>query len=482
MTTQRTGSVSQGDALDPDNASWRLGLGTLLQGLNSSMIAVAIGSISLSFPDASAMPWLVSALYFTAAVGSPTFGHLSDLFGAKRIYDIGLAITLMASILGPLSPNIWILILARALLGLGTSAQSPAAIAMVIHLAKTRHTSSSAAVGVISLLGQVSAAIGPLIGGIVIVAFGWHWIFWINIPLIVNAYLWSRKVPSTSAKDFDVSDASTSTRTARRHGMFPSIDPCGIALFCVALIALIYALLGSSTPLAILGLCVSSICFALFYCQERRAPRPFIDFAFISSHPTVTYVYVRTILVNIAFYIVFYGIPQWLESRQGLNAAQAGLLLFPNFLAGVITTRLASSRLTSFTPPQLRRIGSLLLGGSALMSMLLFHFGMHPLILFATFLLGTPSGFNNMGNQLELNRTVRPQQLGQATGMFRTSQFIGAAISTPLVFHILQINSTVSGGDLLMIAIVAVCIIVCMLDLLHHHLQESRHSSVSKKR
>lgn len=113
--------------------------------------------------------------------------------------------------------------------------------------------------------------------------------------------------------------------------------------------------------------------------------------------------------------------------------------------------------------------------------MLLFHFGMHPLILFATFLLGTPSGFNNMGNQLELNRTVRPQQLGQATGMFRTSQFIGAAISTPLVFHILQINSTISGGYLLMIAIVAVCIIVWMLDLLHHHLQEPRHKPAFRK-
>lgn len=439
--------------MSPENAGWRLGLGTLLQGLNSSMIAVATAAISTHFNNAGAIPWLVSALYFTAAASSPTFGHLADLYGVKRMYDVGLLLTFVASVIGPFSPNIWCLIAARALLGIGTAAQMPTAVTIVSRIARKRGVGSSTAVSIISMLGQVSAAVGPVLGGVIVASLGWKWIFWINIPLLVNAFFWTRNIPN-------VEDVRSEFRER--------LDYLGIVIFCLAIILLLYGLLGTDMHRVLTGILASGLLFFVLHRHEKHVEvAPFIDFGFISSHRTVAYIYVRTIIVNVAFYTVFYGIPQWAEADKNMGASLAGFVLLPNFVAGVITTRFAASKAISWGVERLRVLGGGLLVVNALVAEIAFHANNMSLLYLATFILGMPSGFNNMGNQSELNRTVRPSQLGQATGMFRTAQFVGAAISTPLVFHILQMSGNADIRiAMLMLTIGAIGILVLGLDVL----------------
>ena len=90
----------------PAAMSWALGSGTILQGLNSAILAVALVSIGNQFGHGPAMAWVVSALYLSAAVSSPTGGRLADLYGPRRLYLTGLMITLLASVLGPFAPSL----------------------------------------------------------------------------------------------------------------------------------------------------------------------------------------------------------------------------------------------------------------------------------------------------------------------------------------------------------------------------------------
>lgn len=453
------------DGHSPEAAGWRLGMGTLLQGLNSSMIVVAIVAISATFNDVTAVPWLISALYFTAAICSPTFGHLADLFGPKRIYYAGLILTIVASCLGPFSPNIWTLVAVRALIGVGTAAQMPAAVAIVMDIAKRRHGRSSTSVGTLSMLGQVSSAVGPVIGGLIVSSLGWRWIFWVNIPLVVNAALWSWRVPAPSG--------------VHLKNQRIDIDWGGIMLFCLCMVSLLYGLLAENCIRLYVGIILAIGCFIAFLTIEQHKSAPFVDLRFLMSHKRVIYIYIRTIIVNIAFYMIFYGIPQWSESEGGMDATHAGFLMLPNFLAGIITTKLAAALASRWSTQRMRIVGGLLTVISMVIGLVAFTAGSLPLFYVASFFLGLPSGFNVMGNQLELNQIVPLSQLGQATGLFRTMQFVGAAVSTPIVHQILYSTNS-SHIELILIVIGGIGFIALLCDIGYRaHIIRSRAAVMS---
>ena len=141
-------------------------------------------------------------------------------------------------------------------------------------------------------------------------SLGWKWIFWINIPLLVNAFFWTRNIPN-------VEDVRSEFRER--------LDYLGIVIFCLAIILLLYGLLGTDMHRVLTGILASGLLFFVLHRHEKHVEvAPFIDFGFISSHRTVAYIYVRTIIVNVAFYTVFYGIPQWAEADKNMGASLAG--------------------------------------------------------------------------------------------------------------------------------------------------------------
>ena len=106
-------------------------LGSVLNPINSSMIAVALVPIGIAFgaPPAETV-WLVTALYLATAVGQPVIGRLVDMYGPRRLYLVGTGLVGVAGLLGALAPTLGVLIAARVLLGFGTSAAYPAALLM----------------------------------------------------------------------------------------------------------------------------------------------------------------------------------------------------------------------------------------------------------------------------------------------------------------------------------------------------------------
>src|SRR6266511_4100659 len=148
-----------------------IALGTLLNPLNSSMIAVAVVAVQRAFDvGVATSTWLLSGFYLTACVGQPLMGRIADRFGPRRVYCTGLAVVFVTGVL--------------AAVAAGTSAAYPAGLAMIRRLARTPKP-PAAALAAISVTNASSAAFGPVLGGFLVSAASWRAVFVVNIPLTV---------------------------------------------------------------------------------------------------------------------------------------------------------------------------------------------------------------------------------------------------------------------------------------------------------
>ncbi len=434
-----SGAADERPAL-PLRLPWSLGSGTILLGLNSSVIAVALVPMVASFDgDATAATaWIISALYIAAAVGSPTAGRLADLFGPRRVYLVGLLLILLASVAGPFITDSGWMILDRVVLGLGAAAQFPAAMAIIRRRADATGAAPTGAIGIIALCGQTTAALGPTVGGVVVVAWGWPGIFWVNIPMVLLC--------ATLVLAFVPADARVLRQGVGRT--WSVLDPGGMALMIGTLVALMVALLSiDSDPLvaAVAGGLTVPLA-AGFVWRELRAPRPFVDVRLLGSYPQFGLTCLRAIATFISFYVIFYGLPQWMQTTRDLGPALTGLLMLPVFGIGALSTVVATRLGRAWHPRALLAIGTsamvvagslLALTGSAEM----------PLWMLAVVcaLLGVPNGFNNLGNQLLLHHAVPAAAAGASTGIYRTAQYVGAALAAVVVAHLLGPAASAGG-------------------------------------
>ena len=237
--------------------------GSVLNPVNSSIIAVALVSIGRSFGvGAASVTWLVSALYLATAIGQPAMGRLADQLGPRIVYLAGLALVAAGGLLGWLAPSLGVLVAARVVLGAGTSAAYPAATAMVRRQAqRLRAEPPGSVLGALAVAGQATMAVGPPLGGLLIALGGWRLTFAINLPLAAAgaacALAW---LPSDGPRRF---------RPA-------ALDLPGAALFGATLTALLVFLMNLRTrPWWLLAAAAAAA--AVLTWRELSAASPFID-------------------------------------------------------------------------------------------------------------------------------------------------------------------------------------------------------------
>ncbi|HEX3679265.1 MAG TPA: MFS transporter, partial [Galbitalea sp.] len=179
---------SESEAVQSKPFGWRfttpLLLGSTLNPINSSMLATGLLGIGLDFhlgPGPSAS--LISVLYLCSAIAQPTMGKLATLFGPRRVFQAGILILLVAGIIGTLAPAFGFLLLSRALIGIGTSAAYPTAMALVRKRADSVGMGvPSRVLGNFSIAAQVTVVIGLPLGGLLTGIWGWRALFFINVP------------------------------------------------------------------------------------------------------------------------------------------------------------------------------------------------------------------------------------------------------------------------------------------------------------
>lgn len=398
--------------------------GTILSALNSGMVAVSLSTLRREFAvDVATVTWVISVFYLTSAVLQPLMGRLADRYGPRRVFATGMGIIMLAGALGPFAPDLVWLCAVRVLLAIGTATAFPSAAAMLRAVAATSGGSAPKMIARIQLIDTSSAAVGPVLGGLLIVAFGWGAIFWINVPLAAVAL---------------VSTAVLAPRDAPRERVplrqtLRESDVPGILLFVVTIATLLVFLLELRDGPLWLLLTGTIGAAALFAWRELRAPTPFIDLRLLAANVPLMRVYALFVLANLVFYSALFGIPQYLEDHAGYRTDVVGALLLPLAAFNVVMTPFVERLIDRRGAHRTLVIGSAALAAATLALPLLGASTSVPVVLAATAAVGIPYVFVLISITQSLYLAAPPEHVGQAAGLFQTARSLGCIAASVVV-------------------------------------------------
>src|SRR5437879_703847 len=428
-------------------------LGTLLNPLNSSMIAVALVTLHREFRvELGTSTWLISAFYLTGAVGQPLMGRLADILGARRVFLTGLSVAGVVAVLAPLSPSFGWLVAARVVQAFATSTAYPSGLGMIRAAAGGKGIPAQA-LAMVSVAASVSAALGPTIGGLILSVASWQGIFLVNVPItVLGIVLGLRWLPDT--RPSEVTGAGLA-----------GLDVPGVLLFAATLTSLLAGLLSVGSSEAWILLAGVPLLALLLIVRELRTATPFFDVRLLVANPVLISVFLQFAAVTFVFYSFFFGLPIWLEEVRGFDPRAAGLLILPVTGLGVITTPIAAALISRRGTRSSSVIGSVVLfAGSALL--LTFGPGTPVLGLVAVGLvLGVPNGFNNMGLQAALYEAAPPARTSWAAGQFQTFRYVGAILSSTLLGAVFRQRATTEGlhSMALLLVVVSFALVISSL-------------------
>lgn len=331
-------------------------LSLFIVGIDVTIVNVALPSIQHEFRTSiSDLQWTVDAYTLVLACLLMLSGSIADRFGRRRIFQLGLTLFSLGSLLCSLAPSVQWLIAFRALQAVGGSMLNPVALSIIANTF-TEPKERAKALGVWGGVVGLSLALGPVLGGFLVTGVGWRSVFWINIPIGVAAIVLTQEFV-----------AESKAPRARK------LDPPAQVLIFLSLAALVYAIIegphrgwSSPTILALFG--VSVVTAAIFIVVERRRDEPLIDIRFFRSVPfsgaTAIAVAAFAALAGFLFLNTLY-----LQDVRGYSPLHAGLLTAPMALMTIVFAPL-SGRLVANRGPRLpltlagpiMAIGALLLG------------------------------------------------------------------------------------------------------------------------
>ncbi len=331
-------------------------LGSGIAAIDSTVVGIALPAIGRDFHTGVApLQWVVTGYLLTLASLLLVGGSLSDRFGRRRLFRVGVIWFALASAGCGLAPNVGLLIWMRVLQGVGGALLTPGSLAIL--QASFVPEDRGRAIGAWSGLGGVATAVGPLLGGYLISAASWRWIFFVNVPVAV-AVLWltARHVPESS-------DPSVTG----------GIDLAGAASVTVGLASLTFLLiegpnLGWGAPSVLGGLVLAVVALASFILIERRSAAPMLPLDIFRVRQ-----FSATNAVTFALYAALGGalflLPVELQVGASYSPLDAGASLLPLTVIMLLFSA-RSGRLATRIGPRLQMsIGPVLVGaGLALMT------------------------------------------------------------------------------------------------------------------
>jgi MFS transporter, DHA2 family, methylenomycin A resistance protein len=398
-------------------------VGFVVAQLDVSIVNVALASIGRDLhANVASLQWTVDsyALAFSALMLSA--GSLGDRLGARRLFIGGLALFGLASLACAFSADAAQLIAARAIQGVGAAAMLPNSLALLNAACGNDRGVRARAVGLWTAAGSISIASGPIVGGVLIAAFGWRSIFWVNVPLcavgIAATLFWVDDVRPQKHRD------------APAHA--GGVDLPGQLLAVIALTALVGAViemrpLGLAHPLVIGGVVLALTAVAGFIAVERRTRAPMLPLALFTER-TFSAAVVFGIGVNLTYYGVVFVLSLYLQRVLGHSPLSTGLAFLP-LTGGFLLSNLASGPITArfgSRPPMIA--GALL--DAAGFAMLMFVGPSTPtLALLLPFLL-IPSGMGVAVPAMTtaLLGTVGQERAGTASAVLNTARQAAGAI------------------------------------------------------
>jgi EmrB/QacA subfamily drug resistance transporter len=388
-------------------------IATFMLLLDITIVNVALPEIERALhSNFSDLQWVIDAYALTLAALLLTAGSLSDLFGRRRVFVIGIAIFTVASALCALAGTPLVLNLARALQGIGGAFMFATSLALLASAFQGRDRGT--AFGVWGATTGASVAVGPLVGGVLTDGIGWEAIFLVNLPIGVAA------IAMTLAK-VEESHAPSGGR----------IDWPGLVTFSGGLFALIFALIrgnpeGWGSPLIVGCLVAAAVLGTVFVLVERRSAAPMLDLTLFSK-PAFAGASIAAFALSASMFSMFLYLTLYIQNILGYSPLESGLRFLPvtllSFAIAPISGKLAE------------RLGIrwFLGAGLALVGIGLFLMsGLEPgddwTALLAGFLVaGGGIGLVNPPLATAAIGVVEPQRAGMASGINSTFRQVGIA-------------------------------------------------------
>ncbi|MFB9831623.1 MFS transporter [Actinoallomurus acaciae] len=467
MNTRLTEADSPARGVEPFTWTFTapLYVGASLNPINSSIIATALVPIASGLHvSVGSTSVLVTSLYLTSAIAQPTAGKLAEALGPRRIFLSGILLVLLGGLIGGLGRDLAMLTVARVLVGIGTSAGFPSAMVLIRRRATDAGLTSppGGVLGGIAIAGMATAAVGPPIGGLLVGAAGWRWAFLINIPVTALAMAMGvRWVPRDPVRE-------GGPRGFRE--IAARIDLPGIVGFAAAMTSSIVFLM--SLPHADwYALAVFVVAAVPTVWWELRTTRPFFDLRELASNGALGRTYLRQAFTLLGVYTVMYGMTQWMEAARGISTEDAGLLLLPMGAVSALLSRPLASR-NLVRGPLIASAVSMLAGSVGIV--LLTSHGPVLAIVSVSLIFGVASATTTVGNQTALYLSASPEQIGTASGLFRTFGYLGTIVSAVATSVVFRHGADDHGLHTLGAVLVAAGVVVLLLTVLDRRLMSRR--------
>jgi EmrB/QacA subfamily drug resistance transporter len=317
-------------------------LGLFLGALDQTIVGPALPTIVTKLAGNDIYVWAVTIYLLTSTISVPFWGKLSDLYGRKPMFMIGIVIFLIGSALSGLSQNMTELIAFRGFQGIGAGSLFPIALATIGDLFTPAERGKYQ--GLFGAVFGVAFIIGPLVGGFLTEHIAWNWIFYVNIPIgLVALFVISRLLPTVK-----------SARATR------NFDILGGAIFTIATGFLLVGLtqkgqtnavthaLNEWTDPTVGGfILIALVGIGLFVWAESRAKEPIVPLGLFRNR-TYAASMVATFFAAFAFFGAIIFLPRWFQIVQGYSPTNSGLAALP-LMVGLITSSIASGLIVART-------------------------------------------------------------------------------------------------------------------------------------
>jgi len=403
-------------------------LGLFLAALDQTVVGTALPRIVTDLRGNDIYTWAFTGYLLTATISGPIYGKLSDLFGRRPILLFAVSVFLLGSLLSGVSQEMWQFVLFRAVQGLGAGALFPVALAVIGDLFDASERGKYQ--GLVGAVFGLSSVIGPALGGVITDTVGWHWVFFVNLPLgaVVFAVVW-RALP-----------------TFRPSRATPKIDYFGASVLAGALVPILVGLTNKQTGnwsdpavggLIALGLVIA----AVFVWVEARAAEPIVPLGLFRNR-SFTISVIAMFAASMAFFAPIVFLPRWFQVVGGASATQSGYQILA-LLGGLIISAMASGQIVARTG----RYKLLALGAAVTLGIGLFLLSNlradTPLPVLWAWMFITGLGVGPMFSifTLVVQGAVAPRQIGTATSSLTLFQQLGGSVG-------LAIAGTVFGSRL----------------------------------
>jgi EmrB/QacA subfamily drug resistance transporter len=329
-------------------------LGSSMAAIDATVVGIALPAIGHDFHASLAtLQWVVTGYTLTLAGLLLFSGALGDRYGRKKIFMIGVVWFAVASALCAAAPDSAVLVLARAVQGVGAALLTPGSLAILE--ASFRPEDRSKAIGAWSGFAGVGTAIGPFLGGWLIAAASWRLIFVINLPIAVVVIFFTRRhVPESHDPDL----------TGR-------LDRGGAVLVTLGLVGLTYGLIegpssGWGKPVTVTALIAGVALLAAFVGRERRASAPLLPLGIFRS-VQFTSANVVTFVVYGALGGALFLLPIQLEQVSRYTALEAGISLLPVTVIMLVLSARSGALAARIGPRLQMSVGPVVIGAGLLL-------------------------------------------------------------------------------------------------------------------